>query len=168
MKLKTSKKFMLVAAIALLSGSMVVYAATLFTQTFPGQTFTTASLVAGTCGSTLQLSPDEGNNAGGFAGNSASLVFDCAPPPTCLACGSDLYAFTTQGPTSGTVTATPTFTVPTGWTLGVSTDVSGGCTGVLALTSGTPATLTGGSSFVYCLSTSSSSTFASFSITWSQ
>ena len=48
MKLKTSKKLMIIAAISLLSSTMVVYAATtLFTQTFPGQTFTVVTLTAG-------------------------------------------------------------------------------------------------------------------------
>ena len=158
MKLKTSKKLIIIAAISLLSSTMVVYAATtLFTQTFPGQTFTVVTLTAGSCGGSLVL------NSGlsvvpAYAGGTAYLEFDCG--------GSD--AFSSTGTTSTVATATPTFTLPSGWSLSVA-GLGAGCnTGTTPLTSGSPVSLTGGTPYEYCLTSSSASTFTSFSITWSQ
>lgn len=161
MKLKTSRKLMLIAAVSLLSGSMVVYAAsTLFTQTFPGQTFTVVTLTAGGCGSSLVL-----DNAfsviPSYAGNAAYLDFDCG------ATGGE--AFSSTGTTSTMATATPTFTLPSGWSLSVA-GYGASCSspGTTPLASGTPVSLTGGTNYEYCLNSSSASTFTSFSITWSQ
>lgn len=163
MKVKTTRKLMLVATVALLSGSMVVYAAaTLFTQTIPGQTFAVVSLNVGSCGSALSLDAAL-SQVPSISGNSAHLGFDCNGSP----------AFTTNGTVSESATATPAFTLPNSnwglWVWPVGTDA---CNGTPApaypLTSGTPVALEGGTSYVYCLMTSSAASFSSFSITWSQ
>lgn len=172
MKPKMSRRLMLAAAVAMLSGSTVVYAATtLFTQTIPGQTFVTASMTAGSCSGTPELDTYLSYAPGGFASNPAQMIYDCNPDPL-GATNTGTAAFSTQGSTSITVTATPTFTVPTGWTLGVEGKPSSGssteCNGMTALTSGTPVTLAGGTSFVYCLSTKSASSFSSFSVSWTR
>jgi hypothetical protein len=167
MKLKTSRKLMLIAAVSLLSGSMVVFAATtLFTQSFPGQQFTTASLVPGsTCSGGTLVGPYEPINPT-YSNNPSALGYGCGA-------GGD-SAFTVQGTSSIQVTVTPTFSVPTGWSL-YAVSTPGWCevpeptvSQVVPLTSGSPLTFNGGSSWVYCLTSSSASTFAAFTITWSQ
>ena len=160
MKLKTSRKLMLIAAVSLLSGSMVVYAATtLFTQTFPGQTFTVVTLTAGSCGSSLVL--NSGSVVPTYAGGAAYLEYDCGG-------GVGGEAFSSTGTTSTMATATPTFTLPSGWSLSVAGYGSGCTSGTTPLASGTPISLTGGTTYEYCLTSSSASTFTSFSIAWSQ
>ena len=163
---------MLVAAVALLSGTMVVYAATtLFTQTFPGQTFTTLTLVEGSSCSGGNLEIDTaGSTIPTDSGSFSRIMYDCS---------TSQQAFSTQGSANATITVTPTFTVPAGWALAVTGAVypfnaasqpcsSNPSTVYPALTSGTPVTLNGGTNYVYCLTSSSASTFTSFSITWSQ
>ena len=160
MKLRKPRKLLLFSALALLSSSMVVYAATtLFTQTFPGQTFTVITLTAGSCGSSLLL--NSGSVVPTYAGSTAYLDYDCGG-------GFGQEAFSSTGTTSTVATATPTFTLPSGWTLSVINYGSGCNVGYTVLTSGTPISLTGGTQYQYCLTSNSASTFTSFSITWSQ
>ena len=161
MKLKTSKKLMLIATVSLLTSTMVVYAATtLFTQTFPGQTFNSvASLTEGTCGNSLVLDTSA-STIPSAAGQAATLVYACDT--------SGGAAFNSNGAPQS---VTPSFTqLPAGWTLTIdeTSDTSLCGTSAAALTSGTPFTPTSPNSFVYCLTTSTASTFTSFSITWSQ
>ena len=160
MKIKTSKKLMLIATFAVLSSTMAVYAATtLFTQTFAGQTFAAAAsyLTAGTCGGSLVLDSSS-STIPSSSGLPAVIVYDC---------GVSNPAFTSG---SVAVPTTPTFTVPTGWTLGLDTisDPTPCSSIALYLATGTPVTLASGAQWFYCLTTSSASTYASFSITWSQ
>ena len=152
---------MLFAAVTLLSSGLVVYATTtLFSQTFPSQTFTTASLSQNNC-SPLVL--EYASTLPSFAGSPATLIYSCSLAPITVGDA----AFSTTGTTSNTVTVTPTFSVPSGWALGLD-KWNGNCASPTTLTSATPITLTGGSFFAYCLTTTSASNFTSFSITWSQ
>jgi hypothetical protein len=178
--IRVTRPLMILIAITFLSSGLVVYAATtLFTQNFPGQTFSTADLIENSaCGDTgsggqlvlvtsLSTIPS-------VAGQSASLLFGCSNTGT-----SADYAFSTPLG-SGTVSVTPTFTVPKGWVLGyvyASTANGGGgiggCTTDNSMTSGTPVSFTLGttassSELEYCLVATSASTFVSFGITWSQ
>ena len=162
MKLKTSKKLMLIATVSLLSSTMVVYAATtLFSQTFPAQTFQTPTLAQGsTCsGGALVLDSSASTNPT-YSGSPSALVYGCD--------ANGGAAFTAVGPIGGPVSATPTFTTPTGWALAVIL-VGDMCTTSTPTTgSGQPVILTGGDSYNYCLYDTTASNFASFSITWTQ
>lgn len=161
MKMRMTKALMIFTCILVLSGGLTVYAATsLFTQTFSGQTFTTASLVEGSCGGTLQLDTSL-STIPTYSGDTAAIVYDCGS-----ANGVD-PSFSTQGTISTSVTVTPTYTVPSGWSLSLSPADVPSCPGT-ALTSGTPISLQGGSPYLYCLTSSSASNYSSFSITWSQ
>ena len=162
MKMKITRTVMIFTTVLLLSGGLVAYAtSTLFTQTFPSQTFNTASLVQGTACS--------GGNLVIYAGDSTIPKFAGSPAVITYGCDSTgSTAFSTTGTTSNTVTATPTITtLPTGWTLTAVPFTNSLCTGT-SLTSGSPATLTGGTNYYYCLSTTSASNFTSFAITWAQ
>ncbi len=163
MKIRSKRSLILLAAGIMISGAMVAYAATLFTQTFPGQTFATASLTAGPCtNNQLVIVPSE-SVIPGIAGSGASIVYACGTAGT----GADAAFQTATG--NNPVSVTPTFTVPSGWALGVSPVSSGPCqTGLISLTTATPVSLAGGTFYDYCLSSLSASTFTSFSITWSQ
>ena len=161
---------MISIAVLLLSGGLVAYAATtLFTQTIPGQTFTTPSLVTGAnCNSNGNLVLDTSGQTINptFSNNPSALVYGCDT--------SGATAFTVQGTSSTTVLVTPTFSVPSGWSLWAVINPSNCLTdntansNAIPLTSGSPSSFQGGSSWIYCLETSSASTFASFSIIWSQ
>jgi hypothetical protein len=143
---------MIFTAFILLSGGLVTYAATnLFTQSVPGQTFNSAFLI-GKC-SSLVLEPSLSNIP--LAGNAGFLAYDCGTSAAFIA-----------NP-AGSGPATPTFNVPTGWTLGVS-PVSSDCSPQTTLTSGTAVTLTLSSGYLYCLTTTSATNFTSFSILWTQ
>jgi hypothetical protein len=157
MKLSRRRRLVLLAAISMLSGTMVAYAATLFTQTFPGQTFATPSINEGTCTSGLVVFTSA-SNIPPVGGNPATIAYACDPS------GSP-YAFSQNAPS---VTVTPTFTVPSGWTLGVGAAATP-CASPTTLTSGSPVTLGGvpAGAWNYCLSTTSATTFTSFTITWS-
>jgi len=161
MKLRRKQRLMLIAAVVVLSGAMVAYAATLFTQTIPGQTFNVVTLTAGSCGGSLVLNSGA-SEVPAYAGSPSYLQYDCGGGP-------GQQAFSSTGTTSTTATATPTFTLPSGWSLSVQ-GYGDGCfaVGNTILTSGTPVGLTGGSTYEYCLTSSSASTFTSFAITWSQ
>ena len=151
---------MLFAAVILLSSGLVVYAATtLFTQTFPGQTFSSPPgfLTAGSCGNNLLLDQNY-STIPKYSGLSANLVFDC----TVNATSPTRPAFTTGSSAS---TVTPTFTEPTGWNLAI--DNNPNCVIPIFLASATPMKLLSSSSYYYCL-IGSSGNFSSFSITWSQ
>jgi len=159
--MKLTRTVMIFAAVLLLSGGLVAYAATtLFTQTFPSQTFTTPTLVAGSgCTSGNLVLDSSASTIPVYAGSPALIVYACST--------SGATAFNIVGPS---VTVTPTFTVPTGWTLGIDT-AADACKTTTGLTSGSPITLSqsvfSGAGW-YCLTTSSASNFTSFSITWSQ
>ena len=160
MIIKLTRTLIIFGTVLLLSGGLTVYAATtLFTQNIPGQTVLTPLLTEGTScsGGNLYLDPNTSTNPL-IAGKSALLGFTCT---TTGGAGSE--AFDTAG---GTVSVTPTFTVPTGWSLGVSSLEA--CTTPTGLTSGTPVTLTSSSPYWYCLTSTSASTFTSFAITWAQ
>ena len=181
MQVTRTKTLVLLSALVIFSSSLVAFALTaLFTQTIPGQTFTTtttttststtsaAGLVEGDCGNSLVLDTGDGSIPSS-AGQSAILIFACSVATT----GSPVPAFTL---TSSLVTATPTFTLPSGWSLSVDSladnpSTVGTCRGgpyEASLTSGSSITLTNVAGFVYCLTSSSASTFSSFSVTWSQ
>jgi hypothetical protein len=133
-------------------------AATLFTQSIPSQTFATPNLTVGSCGYNLVLDTGQTGPVTPFVNQIQGLVYDC---------GSSQPAFTTTG-TSGFVTVTPTFQVPSGWSLALDT-VGDACGGNEAtLTSGSPISLLSGSGYEYCLGTSSTSSFNSFTISWTQ
>lgn len=119
-----------------------------------------ATLTAGSCGRTVVLDPSLSNYSP-VAGTIAELVYACDT--------SGSAAFTTNGPTYITVSATPTFTVPSGWIMWVDT-TAGDCASISqsGLTSGSPIALTGGTGYVYCLYTASASTSSTFSVAWSQ
>ena len=159
MKIKLTRHLMLFTAVILLSGGLVAYAATtLFSQSFPGQTFATATLTAGSCGGSLVLDPSLSTYT--VAGSIATLLYACDT--------SESPAFSSTGSTSDLISVTPTFTVPSGWILDVD-NVGDNCHAPIAsLTTATPVTLPGGTNYIYCLSSSSASNFTSFSITWSQ
>ena len=166
MKVRITKKLFLFAALLILSSSVVTYAlTTLFTQTFPSQTFTAETLVQGSDCSGGNLHVDSATQiANIFLGKGATIFYDCSD--------SD-QAFSTQGTTSDTITATPTITgLPAGWTLKLGVVsypiLTNPCSGALTLTSGSPVVLTGGTDYGYCFSTNSATSFSSFTITWSQ
>jgi len=185
LKVTRTKTLVLVSALVIFSSSLVAFAlTTLFSQTIPGQTFTTSTttttttsttftpgLTEGRCGNTLVLDTDAGN-VPSAAGQSATLVFTCS-----VATSPDAAFTLASGFSSDTVT--PTFTLPSGWSLSVDSLADnpsnvGTCTGgpyEVSLTSGSSVFLgvDGGiNGFVYCLTSSSASTFSSLSVTWSQ
>ena len=100
-----------------------------------------------------------------FAGSPANLAYGCG-------WGGLLPAFVTGWQRGGSsVTVTPTFVLPSGWTLSLGRfsffhECSPGG-GLTPLESGTPVTLAPLAGYVYCLSTADASSFSSFSITWS-
>jgi len=100
-----------------------------------------------------------------FAGRPATLVY---------ACNKNGYQafFTSFSRRAGTQAVTPLFALPPGWTLSVGVArPSGECSskdGLVKLTTGTPVTLPAGTNYIYCLTTSSASNFASFTISWTQ
>jgi len=162
MKLKKSRKLILVAAISMLSGAMVVYAATLFTQSFPSQSFATPTLVQGsTCSGGNLVLDSAASTIPSYSGLPAALVFGCD--------SSGDTAFSSQS----FVTATPIFTVPSGWSLAiVNQGALGECNTTspptsLTLTSGVPFSFSA-VSIDYCLYSSSATTFPPFTVTWSQ
>jgi len=165
LKVRMSKKLILVGALLILSSSMVTYAlTTLFSQSFPSQTFATPLLVQGPkcSGGNLVLDPSAGF-VPTYASGLALLVYGCD--------SSGDAAFYQQG--TGSFAAVPTFTLPTGWivlSIDTTTDPSGLCEGttVEPLTSGTGVTVIGGSSYVYCLSTNPATSFSTFSISWAE
>ena len=154
-----TRTVMISVAILLCSSGLVVYAATvLFVQNFPGQTFSTAHVVAGTCGSTLVL--DTGASIIQLVGQSSILVYAC----------STLGAAALTTPSTGNTTAIATFTVPTGWTLGVDI-ISDGCAGgtdQVTLSSGVSHTYPISMDYIYCLTSNSATAFSGFQITWTQ
>ncbi len=114
--------------------------------------------------SDLALDSDQ-SSIPSFAGRPATLVYGCGK-------GGDRPALeTAESRTGNTPSATPMFTLPSGWTLSIGkTKSSGECSsrdGMITLSSGTPITLHSGTDYVYCLTTSSASSFPTFSITWS-
>lgn len=169
MKLKASRKLFLVAAVSMISGAMVVYAATtLFTQTFPSQTFATPTLVQGsTCSGGSLVLDTTASTIPAFSGEYSQLVYGCD--------SAGDAAFVAQGGGGTSLTVTPTFTAPLAygypWTVAIdtTTDPSGLCKGTstTAITSTSPITLPGGNSYVYCLTANPAASFTSFSITWS-
>ena len=100
-----------------------------------------------------------------FAGSPANLAYGCG-------WGGFLPAFVTgwqRG--AGSVTVTPTFVLPSGWTLSLGRfsffrECSPGGR-LTPLESGSPVTLAPLAGYVYCLSTAHASSFSRFSITWS-
>lgn len=174
MRFKTKSRLAILSTFAILSTGMVAFALTaLFTQTFPGQTFTTTTststtttsalgvLSEGSCGDSLVL--DTTDSVIQSQGQGATLVYACGAT-------SATPAFTTSN-VGGQ--ATPTFTVPTGWSLGIITTNSPGlCSGspqsVEPLSSGASISFGTSLSYVYCLTAASASDFTSFSVTWSQ
>ena len=99
-----------------------------------------------------------------FAGSPATLLYGCGH-------GGRSPAFTTtRSHSEKKLTATPVFSVPQGWNLGLSELAgSGECTsGVITLKSGTPITLSPGTGYIYCLTTSGASSFFPFSIAWTR
>lgn len=166
MKIILTRTVLILALVMMLSGSLVTYAATtLFTQTFPAETFATASLNVGSkcSGGDLVLVPAD-STVPNSAGQYAALEFACD--------STGDAAFTSTGTTSTTVTVTPTFTLPSGWNFFVGPQNSPttiACSNVeYEPTSGSPVTLTGGTSYAYCLTSTSASSFSSFTVTWSQ
>ena len=159
MEMKLTRTIVIFTSVLLLSGGITVYAATtLFTQSFPGQTFNTPTLIQGsTCAGDILVVDTSVGTIPTDSGGSAVIEYACD--------SAGDAAFETTGTTS--VTATPTFTAPTGWTLDVDVTTDN-CVHPITLTSGTPLTLAGGLFMDYCLTTSSATTFGAFSIIWSQ
>lgn len=126
---------------------------TLFTHTFP--TVTTVTAVLTTTCQTLTLTPDTV-----VSGSSGAIVANCGASP----------AFTINSAGQ----ATPTFTLPTGYTaLGIFIS-GGGCPGTaVAITSGAPFVFTSGSVSLnvdYCapFTSAPSGGLATFAVTWTQ
>lgn len=152
---------MIFTAVLLVSGGLVAYATTtLFTQSFPSQTFVTQSKSGVSLFSQCNGITQSSKSNTSYAGSPAQILYGC------YSFGNIIAAFYTNGTTSSSVMATPTFTEPTGWTLGLTDN--GGCISTITLTSGAAISLSGGTNYLYCLTTSSASNFTSFSITWSQ
>ena len=167
MKIRASRKLIAVTAFVILSSSMVVYAATtLFTQTFPAQTFATPTLVPNSAcvAGALVLDTTDSTNPT-YSGGPSALVYGCD--------ASGASAFTVQGTSKFLISVTVTVTgLPTGWTLLIvnspsqcTTSLSAGIT-----SSGTYAAqlFTGGTSWLYCLYSQNAASFSSFSIAYSQ
>ena len=101
-----------------------------------------------------------------FAGRPATLVYACGK-------GGDRPAFvTTESRSDNSPSTTPIFTVPPGWTFSIGKAKSSGECSVdnkmVSLSSGIPITLPSSTDYVYCLATTSASSFSTFSISWSQ
>lgn len=159
MIIKLTRTLIIFGTIILLSGGLTVFAATtLFTQNIPGQTFSTAALTEGTScsGGTLYLDPNTSTSPL-VSGTAATLVYSCTATG-----GAGSEAFD-SAPGVG-VGVTPTFSVPTGWSLSVSSLES--CATPIALTSGTLVSLTSSTAYWYCLTSTSASTFSGFSVSW--
>ena len=175
MRVGKAKTLGILSAVALFSTVIVAFALTsFFTQTIPGQTFTQSStttstfvMTEGTCGNDPVLDHSFGTIPDS-AGQPATLVFTCSDSPT----PDPAFVENTSG------AAIPTFTLPSGWSLYVDSlsELTSGslCTHgqyeAGPLTSGEDAgLLTGGAlagQFVYCLTSTSASTFTSFTINW--
>jgi hypothetical protein len=101
-----------------------------------------------------------------FSGRPSSLVFSCGKSGNLPAF---LSLFTGKGKS---LSVTPIFTIPTGWTLSVGKSrLTGECTStdqMVALSSGSSVTLHPLTAYVYCLTTPSASSFTTFSVSWSQ
>jgi hypothetical protein len=161
MKLKTTRKLMMVAAIGLISGSIVVYAATtLFSQTIPS--VGSANVLTAGCLGTTPLT-NEGSPIP-VVGSSGVMLVDC---------GSGNPAFVSNGGT-----ATPTFALPSAYSALYAVPspasltvppCSTSATGAVELTSGSPATLPAGV-YSYCAAYSNWPVggAASFGVTWSE
>jgi hypothetical protein len=154
------RSIMVFAAIILISGGLVSYAAaTLFTQTFPTQTFGTP-LLSGCA--TLTSSVVVNSQSKGYEGTPTTIVYSC---------GTTAALILATGLTS--LTVTPTFTQPSGWILGIegsdigcATGVTNSSLGVTNLTSGQSVTLTS-ASYDYCLFSASATNITSpFTISW--
>jgi len=178
LKIGKGKTLALVSAFAILVSGVAVFAlTTLFTQTIPGQSFSTTTstsstststspyLTVGSCGDALELHT-LWSTIPTYEGQAATLVFDCGVVVTTVQ-----PAFTTGG-TVGEVT--PNFILPSGWTLSVDTlvdvDSYNACQGeqVVPLTSGQAVTLLSDESYFYCLTSNGATTFSSFGVSWSQ
>jgi hypothetical protein len=100
--------------------------------------------------------------------------FSGLPGVLVYACGKvGEPAFSTVKSSNGIAPlVTPTFTAPSGWTLGVGIEQSSGeCSlgdGLISLRSGISVVLVSGTNYVYCLSSTNASSFSRFSISWSQ
>ena len=96
-----------------------------------------------------------------FGGSPASMAYGCGDG------GSPAFV-TTQSHSTKKLTATPVFSGPQGWSLGLreATGPSACSSGVISLISGTPVTLSPSTGYSYCLTTTNASTFSPFSVTW--
>ena len=161
MKMRIARKYLSPIALLLVSTIGVAYAATtLFTQTFPAIPGTTPALTASCTTLTAGVSSV-------IAGSSGFITFHChisAPLCECPALS-----------VSSATTATPTFTLPTGYTtLGLvghltPMECSSGNLGT-AITSGSPVNFSGNALDDYCATYSNAPAtgLATFDITWSQ
>lgn len=168
MKIKLTRTLMIFITVIILSGGLVAYASTtLFTQTFPSQTFNAPLVQNATCaeGGSLNYT------------NTSVLGAEGAPSTLIVACfNKGLVGIGAFAPLVGTssIKFIPTFTLPTGWNLAVDTIGISGPYSLCAnganqvnLASGVGVSLLSGDNYFYCLTSSSSSNFTSFSITWS-
>jgi hypothetical protein len=126
MKMKLTRTLVILTSVLILSVGLTAYAATtLFTQSFPGETFTTsvASLKAGgsCCGGTLYLDP-----------NTSIVPIIAGLPATLIYARGKVghAAFSSLSSGGGKLlSVTPVFIAPSGWTLGVGiAQSSGECT----------------------------------------
>jgi len=148
-------------ALALLCGTCAVYAEIGLGTSPPAPSSPT---VSGRCS---KLTLDRGQSVNDrVAGGPSTLVFGCGR-------NGDLPAFSTaHGPGGKALLLTPSFSLPIGWALSISKSRSiRECSfvyGMTSLRSGQGVILQPDTSYVYCLSTASASSFASFSVTWSR
>ena len=159
--MKIARKYLSPIALLLVSTIGVAYAATtLFTQTFPAISATTAVL-------TSNCTTLTSNVASIVTGSSGFVQFDCS--------GTSPFGTTSAVATHGG-TATPQFTLPTGYTsLFLYNTVLGpqGCVVVAGntaqLTSGSPSTFGSGTGD-YCANYSSApgTGIGTFTLTWTQ
>ena len=113
--------------------------------------------------SSLMLNAAQSMNPS-VAGSPATLAYGCGIE------GESPAFTTTQSHGAKKLTAIPIFSVPQGWGLELSQATgSGECTyRTIPLTSGTPVTLSSGTGYTYCLTTTDASSFLPFSVTWTQ
>jgi len=158
--LKIARRYLAPLSLLLISTIGAAYAATtLFTQTFPAIS-TTAAVLTSNCAT---LTP---NVSSVIAGSSGFVQFDCS--------GTSPFG-TTNAVTTNGGTATPQFTLPTGYTSLLMYDTVFGplsCANVPhnpLLTSGSPSTFGSGTAD-YCANYSNapSTGLGTFTITWTQ
>ena len=99
-----------------------------------------------------------------FGGSPASMAYGCGVG------GASPAIVTSHSHSSKKLTATPVFSNPLGWSLGLreATGLGGCSSGVIPLISETPVTLSPSTNYSYCLTTTDASTFSPFSVTWTQ